>query len=93
MCAGAIINARVSRVVFGAYDKRAGACGSAVDLFSLTKTHMPEIKGGVLEKECAVLLSDFLKKKGLKHRTSLSCGTFMIRTEIRFFSHTDEEFL
>lgn len=66
MCAGAIINARVSRVVFGAYDKRAGACGSAVDLFSLTKTHMPEIKGGMLEKECAVLLSDFFKEKRLK---------------------------
>ncbi len=86
MCAGAIINARVSRVVFGAYDKRAGACGSAVNLFSLTKTHTPEIRGGVLEKECLALLSDFFKKKRFnrqnkpelwdlydKDRNSLSC--------------------
>lgn len=63
MCTGAIINSRISRVVFGAYDKRAGACLSSVDLFKLTKTHTPEILGGVLQEECQSLLSDFFKNK------------------------------
>lgn len=63
MCTGAIINSRISRIVFGAYDKRAGACCSSVDLFELTKTHTPEMTGGVLEDECQALLSDFFKSK------------------------------
>lgn len=63
MCTGAIINSRISRVVFGAYDKRAGACSSSVNLFELTKTHTPEITGGVLQEECQSLLSEFFKSK------------------------------
>lgn len=63
MCTGALINSRISRVVFGAYDKRAGACFSSVDLFELTKTHTPEILGGVLQEECRSYLSDFFKSK------------------------------
>ena len=61
MCAGAIMQARVERVVFGAYDAKAGSCGSVVDLFSLPYNHKPELKGGVLESECAQILSDFFK--------------------------------
>lgn len=69
MCTGAIINSRISRVVFGIYDKRAGACCSSVNLFELTKTHTPEITGGVLKDECQALLSDFFKsKRGGKHK-------------------------
>lgn len=59
MCAGAIINARIPRVVFGATDPKAGSCGSVVDLFSLPYNHKPQVISGVLETECAQLLSVF----------------------------------
>ena len=59
MCAGAVINARVERVVFGAYDSRAGAFGSLINLSAYPFNHRPEIVGGVLEEECRRLLSDF----------------------------------
>ena len=59
MCMGAIINARISRVIFGAYDFKAGCCGSAVDFNQLGFNHRPEIFSGILENECASLLSDF----------------------------------
>lgn len=65
MCAGAIINSRIDRIVFGAFDTKAGACGSVVDLFSLRFNHMPEVKGGVMSEECAQLLSDFFR--GLRY--------------------------
>lgn len=61
MCAGAVINARIPRVVFGARDPKAGSCGSVVDLFALPYNHRPEVVGGVLEEECAALLSDFFR--------------------------------
>lgn len=61
MCAGAIINARIPRVFFGAYDKKAGSCGSVVNLFSLPFNHRPQVTGGVLEAECSALLSDFFQ--------------------------------
>lgn len=62
MCAGAIINARIPRVVFAAYDKKAGCCGSLIDLFSVSFNHKPVSVGGVLEEESEALLSDFFKK-------------------------------
>jgi len=61
MCAGAIINARIPRVVFGAKDKKAGSCGSVVNLFELPYNHKPELVGGVLEEECSQILTDFFK--------------------------------
>lgn len=63
MCAGAIINARVARVVYGAPDKRFGAFGSLFDLNSFGLNHRPEIVGGVLGAECAEMLSSYFKKK------------------------------
>lgn len=62
MCAGAIINARVERVIFGAPDHKAGAFGTMINLtdYPLFK---PEIVGGVLKDECAEMLSSFFKKK------------------------------
>lgn len=63
MCAGAIINARLPKVVFGAYDMKAGAFGSVMDMNSFPLNHHPEVVGGVLREECAALLSDFFKKK------------------------------
>ncbi len=62
MCAGAIINARIPRVVFGARDEKYGACGSVCDLFSMDFNHRPEVTAGVLEVESKALLTDFFGK-------------------------------
>ena len=59
MCAGAIINSRVRRVIYGAKDLKNGACGSVVNLLELPNSYKPEILCGVLEEECSGLLSDF----------------------------------
>ena len=60
MCAGAAILSRVDRIVFGAWDDKAGACGSVWDLPRDRHTlHRPEVIGGVLQEECAALLQDF----------------------------------
>ena len=69
MCAGAIINARIPRVVFGASDKKCGACGSVCDLFSMEFNHHPQVTQGVMEEECAALLSDFFKDLRLELRS------------------------
>ena len=61
MCTGAIINARIRRVVFGAYDKKAGSCGSVINLFELPYNHKPLVEGGFMEKECGVILTEFFK--------------------------------
>ena len=61
MCAGAIINSRISRVVFGAANIKAGSCGSIVNLFSLPYNHKPILNGGVLETECQQVLKEFFK--------------------------------
>lgn len=63
MCAGAIVNARVPRVVFGALDMRFGAFGSALDLVKVPLNHTPEVVGGVLGEECATILSEYFKRK------------------------------
>ncbi len=62
MCAGAIVNARVERVIFGAYDEKAGACETVLKLFDYPLNHKPEITGGVLQEECAALLRIFFKQ-------------------------------
>lgn len=59
MCAGAIINARIRRVVYGAPDWKAGSCGSVVNLFSMPYNHRPMLTTGVLEEECAAQLREF----------------------------------
>ncbi len=72
MCAGAIINSRIEKVIFGAYDKKAGSCGSVINLFELPYNHKPELIGGVLEKECSSALTDFFKNlRRLKQNTDL----------------------
>ncbi len=68
MCTGAIINSRIPRVVFGAYDAKAGSCGSVVNLFDLPYNHKAEVEGGVLGDECGQLLSSFFKE--LRERKS-----------------------
>ncbi len=61
MCAGAIINARIPRVVFGAHDPKAGSAGSVVDLFALPYNHRPEVVSGILEEACAEILRGFFR--------------------------------
>lgn len=61
MCAGAIINSRIKNVYFGAYDKKAGSFGSVADFNALPYNHKPQVYGGIMEEECASLLSDFFK--------------------------------
>jgi len=62
MCAGAIINARINNVYFGAYDKKAGSFGSIVNLSELPYNHKPNVTGGILEEECAAVLTDFFRE-------------------------------
>jgi tRNA(adenine34) deaminase len=64
MCVGAIVQARVTRVVFGAYDPKAGALGSAIDLSdSPAFNHRFEVQGGLMASECGALLRDFFESK------------------------------
>ena len=69
MCAGAIINARIPRVVWGTNDAKCGACGSVCDLFSMEFNHHPEVVRGIREEECAQLLSDFFQKLRVELRS------------------------
>lgn len=70
MCAGAIINARIPRVVVGARDEKCGACGSVCDLFSMEFNHHPSVEFGVLEEQSKALLTEFFKnlREQLKDR-------------------------
>ena len=64
MCAGAILQARIGRVVFGARDPKTGACGSVIDLFAEPRlNHHAQVTGGVLAGECGKLMSDFFNER------------------------------
>ncbi|MCQ2413853.1 MAG: tRNA adenosine(34) deaminase TadA [Clostridia bacterium] len=67
MCAGALVNARVERVVFGTRDLRFGAMGSLLNITSFPLNHIPEVTGGVLEEENREILSSYFRKKREKH--------------------------
>lgn len=70
MCAGAIINSRIKRVIYGAKDSKAGSFGSVADFNSLSYNHKPEIISGVLEDECSDILRSFfteLRQKKAKY--------------------------
>ena len=62
MCAGAIINARIPRVVYGAGDAKAGSCGSVCNLFDMAYNHHPTVEAGLMEEECAGILKDFFRE-------------------------------
>ena len=66
MCAGAVINSRIKRLVFGAYDEKAGSCESVINLFDLPYNHRPEGAGGFMREECAEVLTKFFAKLRLK---------------------------
>ena len=69
MCAGAIINSRIKKVYFGAYDRKNGSVSSLVNLFDLPYSYKPIYIGGILKDECSVLLSDFFKNLRKKNAT------------------------
>ena len=62
MCAGAILNARIRRVFYGARDRAMGACGGVLNLFMEDFPHHPQLVGGILAEECQAVLSDFFKE-------------------------------
>ena len=61
MCAGALINARVRHVYYGAKDEKAGSVESVAALFDLPYNHRPTARGGILEEECSALLTEFFE--------------------------------
>ena len=61
MCAGAIVNARIPRVVFGASDNKCGACGSVCDIFNMNFNHHPTVERGIREEEAAALMTEFFQ--------------------------------
>ena len=63
MCAGAIVNARIAKVVYGASDVKGGAMGGMTDILELPVNHKPEVVSGVLGDECAAILKDFFREK------------------------------
>ena len=69
MCAGAIINARIPRVVYGASDAKCGAAGSVCSLFSMDFNHHPTVESGILEEQCAALLTEFFRKLRIELRS------------------------
>lgn len=69
MCAGAIINARIPRVVYGASDAKFGACRSVCSLFDMAFNHHPQVEAGVMEEEAAALMTEFFQKLRLELRT------------------------
>jgi tRNA(adenine34) deaminase len=71
MCAGAMMHARLARVVYGASDPKTGACGSVVNLFAEPRlNHHTEVQGGVLAGECGTMLSAFFAERRQQTRTA-----------------------
>ena len=68
MCAGAIINSRIRRLVYGASDPKAGSCGSVVDLFALPYNHRPEVVSGFMAERSSAMLSEFFARLREKKR-------------------------
>lgn len=62
MCAGAIMNSRLKRVVYGAFDEKNGACASVINLFEEKFTHIPFVRSRVLSEPCGAVLTEFFKK-------------------------------
>ena len=86
MCAGAIINARLRRVIYGTADPKAGSFGSVIDFNSLPYNHKPELTAGVLQGECAGVLSDFFATLRLGSPQS------RVRNQNRIIKNTEAPF-
>ena len=72
MCCGAIINSRIERVIFGAFDSKSGSVESIINMFDLPFNHKTKIVSGIMQKECSEILSDFFTelRKRLKNKKS-----------------------
>lgn len=72
MCCGAIINSRIERVIFGAFDSKSGSVESIINMFDLPFNHKPKIVSSIMQKECSEILSDFFTelRKRLKNKKS-----------------------
>ena len=71
MCSGAIIQSRIKKVIYGAYDYRFGAHKSIINLFDVKFNHQVDIKGGLLEEECSNLIKDFFKRLRVEKKNLL----------------------
>lgn len=69
MCAGAIVNARIPRVVYGAGDAKSGAVRSVCGLFDMGFNHHPKVESGILAEACGALLTEFFQKLRLELRS------------------------
>lgn len=69
MCAGAIINARIPRVVYGASDSKFGACRSVCSLFDMAFNHHPAVEAGVMEQQAQALMQDFFRNLRIELKT------------------------
>ena len=69
MCAGAIINARIPRVVYGASDSKFGACRSVCSLFDMAFNHHPTVEAGVMEQQAQALMQDFFRNLRIERKT------------------------
>lgn len=69
MCAGAIVNARIPRVVYGAGDAKSGAVRSVCSLFDMGFNHHPKVESGILEEACGALLTEFFQKLRVELRS------------------------
>lgn len=88
MCAGAIINARIRKVVSGATDKKNGACGSVVNLFDTGFSHKPLYESGFMEQECSEVLSKFFKDVRKNQKAKTTTEGIMERIESFNVDHT-----
>ena len=68
MCCGAIINARIDDVYFGAYDLKSGSAVSVQHMFELPYNHFPNVEGGLMQEECSAVLSEFFRQLRIKHK-------------------------
>ena len=94
MCAGAIVNARIPRVVYGASDSKCGAVRSVCGLFDMQFNHHPKVESGVLEEECGALLTAFFQKLRQYIRNSVNMLHFfclailrMLKMAARYGNH------
>lgn len=69
MCCGAIINSRIDDVYFGAYDYKSGSAESVQKMFELPYNHKPNVIGGVMEEECAAMLSEFFRELRIRKKS------------------------
>lgn len=69
MCAGAIINARIPRVVYGTSDSKFGACRSVCNLFDMAFNHHPTVEAGVMEQQAQALMQDFFRNLRIELKT------------------------